>query len=132
MLNGKVTSYITSLVSSGRLSPEAASSLADGVSEGISSVQSIDSLPPEVQALVKDAFQQGTRWAMISLIPWAGLSFLTTIWLSSIRDTDREAREAVPQAGAPRKEEAGDEEKQVAELVVREPGPEDGSRSRTQ
>ncbi|KAI0745351.1 MFS general substrate transporter [Earliella scabrosa] len=132
VLNGKVTSYITSLVSSGRLSPEAASSLADGVSEGISSVQSIDSLPPEVQALVKDAFQQGTRWAMISLIPWAGLSFLTTIWLSSIRDTDREAREAVPQAGAPRKEEAGDEEKQVAELVVREPGPEDGSRSRTQ
>ncbi len=55
-------------------------------------MQGIGSLPQEVQQDVRNAFQQGTRWAIISLLPWAGVAFLLTLFLSNIRDTDREAR----------------------------------------
>ena len=48
-------------------------------------------LPPDVQQLVKDTFQQGTRWAFISLVPWAGVAFMLTLFLSNIRDTDKGA-----------------------------------------
>ncbi|KAI0743922.1 MFS general substrate transporter [Daedaleopsis nitida] len=111
VLNSKVNSYITSLITSGRLSPQDAGVLAQGLSDGITSVQSISELPPAVQALVKEAFQQATRWCFISLIPWAGLSFILTLTLSNIRDTDREARETA-QAPVPPKAAVSDEEKQ--------------------
>ena len=48
-------------------------------------------LPSDVQQLVKDTFQQGTRWAFISLVPWAGVAFVLTLFLSNIRDTDKGA-----------------------------------------
>lgn len=100
VLNSKVSSIIVSAVTSGRLSPADAATLAQGVSEkgaGVSSIQNVAALSPALQSLVRDAFQQGSRWAFISLIPWAGVSFLLTLWLSSIRDTDRIAREAQAQ-----------------------------------
>ena len=65
VLNGKVTEIITSLVRSNTLSPEDARLLADGLASGISSVQSIGALPPDVQTLVRDAFQQGSRWSFV-------------------------------------------------------------------
>ena len=73
--------------------------LAQGLSAGLSSLQSISALPPAVQAAVKDAFRNGTRWSFISLVPWAGLAFLATLFLSNIRDTDREARERAERGG---------------------------------
>ncbi|CDO74451.1 hypothetical protein BN946_scf184979.g6 [Trametes cinnabarina] len=94
VLNGKVNTSILALVRSGTLSRSDAHELAQGLAAGISSLQSISALPPEIQTAVKDAFRNGTRWSFISLLPWAGLSFVLTLFLSNIRDTDREAREA--------------------------------------
>ncbi|KAI0329719.1 MFS general substrate transporter [Cubamyces sp. BRFM 1775] len=93
VLNAKVNSSILALVRSGTLSPADAAELARGLSAGLSSLQSISALPPEVQTAVKDAFRNGTRWSFLSLVPWAALAFLATLFLSNIRDTDREARE---------------------------------------
>ena len=87
-----MTHSLRALVNSGTLSPSDAALLQNGLSSGISSLQGISSLPPDVQQLVKDAFQEGTRWAFISLVPWAGAAFVLTLFLSNIRDTDREAR----------------------------------------
>jgi hypothetical protein len=72
VLNGKVRSYIVSQVISGALPPQALASLS--VTSGLSSLQQIKFLPPEVQAVVRSAFRIGTRWSFISLVPcmvWA-------------------------------------------------------------
>ena len=87
-----MTGSLKNLVTSGAISPSDTALLQNGLASGITSVQGIGSLPPEVQQYVKDAFQQGTRWAIISLLPWAGVSFLLTLFLSNIHDTDKEAR----------------------------------------
>ncbi|KAI0355576.1 MFS general substrate transporter [Trametes cingulata] len=100
VLNAKVTNSISDLVRSGNLSPTDAQTLAQGLAAGLSSLQSIGELPPEVQAALKDAFRNATKWAFISLIPWAGLSFIASLFLSKIRDTDREAKEAEMRAAA--------------------------------
>ncbi|KAI0704999.1 MFS general substrate transporter [Cerioporus squamosus] len=89
VLNAKVNSIISDMVTSGSLSTADAGVLANGLASGISSLHGINSLPPEVQNAVKNAFQQGSRWSFISLVPWAGLSVFATLFLSSIRDTDK-------------------------------------------
>ncbi|KAF9815244.1 hypothetical protein IEO21_04691 [Rhodonia placenta] len=89
VLNGKVASYITSLLRSGTLSAATANSLSQASSSSLSSLQSINALPQEVQQIVKDAFRDGTRWAFISLIPWAALACIGTFFLSNIRDSDQ-------------------------------------------
>ncbi|EJF62733.1 MFS general substrate transporter [Dichomitus squalens LYAD-421 SS1] len=94
VLNGKVTHSLHALAHSGMLSPSDTALLQNGLSSGISSLQSIGSLPPDVQQLVKGAFQQGTRWAFISLVPWSGLALVLTLFLSKIGDPDREGRVA--------------------------------------
>ncbi|KAI9060289.1 MFS general substrate transporter [Trametes sanguinea] len=123
VLNAKVNDSILALVRSGTLDPADAQELSQGLSAGISSLQSISSLPPEIQSAVKDAFQNGTRWSIVSLIPWAGLSFVLTVFLSNIRDTDREAREAAgasPQDAATT-ETLADPEKEVQTEKAAEP-----------
>ncbi|KAH9950575.1 MFS general substrate transporter [Amylocystis lapponica] len=94
VLNAKVRSYLLDLASSGLISPSEASALSQAASSSAASLQSINTLPPEVQTLVRDAFRSGSRWCFISLIPWTGISVILTLFLSNIRDTDREAREA--------------------------------------
>ena len=46
-----------------------------------------------MQTLVRDAFRQGTRWAFISLVPWAGLAFVASLFLARIPDADAKAEE---------------------------------------
>ena len=92
VLCSRVTHALRALVNSGTLSPSDAALLRNSLSTGVSSLQGMSLLPPDVQQLVKDTFQQGTRWAFISLVPWAGVAFVLTLFLSNIRDTDREAR----------------------------------------
>ncbi|KAI0819975.1 MFS general substrate transporter [Trametes gibbosa] len=99
VLNAKVTHSIRALVASGTLPPADAQALASGLSAGLSSLQGIDTLPPDVQSAVKDAFRAGSRWAFISLLPWAGLAVLGSLFLTNIRDTDREAAMAAATAG---------------------------------
>ena len=90
VLNGKVTSAIARLLASGVLSADEAAAVARAAAAGMDSLASIDALPAAVQALVRDAFRQGTRWAFISLVPWAGLGFLASLFLSKIHDADKQ------------------------------------------
>ncbi len=72
---------------SGAVSAEHAATLGSiAGSAGLSSVQEIDVLPPDVQALVRNAFRNGVRWAFISLIPWAAAAFVLTAFLTNIRN----------------------------------------------
>ncbi|TBU45918.1 MFS general substrate transporter [Dichomitus squalens] len=105
VLNGKVTHSLHALVRSGTLSASDTALLQDGLSSGISSLQSLSSLPPDMQQLVKDAYQQGTRWAFISLVPWSGLAVVLTLFLSKIPDTGR-GRAEVAKADVQEKEAA--------------------------
>ncbi|KAL7281752.1 hypothetical protein ACG7TL_005070 [Trametes sanguinea] len=115
VLNAKVNNSVLALVRSGTLDPSDAQALSQGLSAGISSLQSISSLPPDIQTAVKDAFQNGTRWSIVSLLPWAGLSFILTLFLSNIRDTDKEARETtvVSPGDATTNDTLADPEKEV-------------------
>ena len=82
-MNSKVRSYFANLPQS-VLDELGSDGLASLSSSSLSSLQSINSLPPNVQQIVRDAFRNGVRWSFISLIPWAGLSFLLVLRLSLI------------------------------------------------
>ena len=51
-------------------------------------------MPAGAQALVREAFQQGSRWAFVSLVPWAGLAVVAAVFLSNIQDSETRARVA--------------------------------------
>lgn len=87
MLNGKVNTYITNLINTGALSgADALTIAAASSSTGLNSLQSISSLPPEVQTAVRDAFRISSKWCFLSLVPWSVLSVIATLFLSNIRD----------------------------------------------
>ncbi|TFY72948.1 hypothetical protein EVG20_g67 [Dentipellis fragilis] len=90
VMNGaKVATYVTSLVQSGAVSAEQASALAlSSDSSSLSSVPGISALSPQLQEFVKNAFRNGVRWSFISLIPWAVVAVILTVFLSNIPDTD--------------------------------------------
>lgn len=92
VLNARVRSYIANLFASGVLSLEDAAQLSS--LGGLESIQAISALPPALAQHVRDAFRLGVRWAFISLIPWTSLALILVLFLSNIRDTDREQREA--------------------------------------
>jgi hypothetical protein len=86
ILNAKVTSAITAAVRSGAISWSDAQKFS---SVGIDSLSVINSLSPSSQALVRGAFRDGVKWSFYSLIPWYALSFVTTICLRKIPDSDK-------------------------------------------
>ncbi|KAF7421272.1 hypothetical protein PC9H_011794 [Pleurotus ostreatus] len=91
VLNAKVRVYLQDAVASGAVSAEHAAALASiSGSGGLGSIQEIDILPPDVQELVRNGFRNGVRWAFISLIPWAVVAFVLTVFLTNIRGTDAE------------------------------------------
>ncbi|CCM03053.1 uncharacterized protein FIBRA_05172 [Fibroporia radiculosa] len=111
VLNAKVKSYLGDLIASGTISGTYAGQLAQPATS-LTSLQSIDGLPIELQLYVREAFRVGTRWAFISLVPWAALACIGTLFLSKIRDTDREPEapevivvEESQQKESPQKEE---------------------------
>ncbi|CAL1706889.1 unnamed protein product [Somion occarium] len=90
VLNGKVNHYITRLVTSGVISGAAAQAIASASSSSdLSSIQSISSLPPDIQEFVRDAFRDGSRWSIISLVPWAAVATISSLFLSRIQDRTR-------------------------------------------
>ena len=97
MLNGKVTSYIKTLVASGALSAADAAAISQVSSATGDSLSSINALPDDVQALVRDAFRQGSRYAFLSLVPWCGLGFIVSLALSRIPDGDAQRRDDMGQ-----------------------------------
>ncbi|KAG9217539.1 hypothetical protein CCMSSC00406_0008466 [Pleurotus cornucopiae] len=89
VLNAKVRVYLQDAVASGAVSAEHAAALASiSGSGGLGSIQEIDILPPDVQELVRNGFRNGVRWAFISLIPWAAVAFVLTVFLTNIRGRD--------------------------------------------
>ncbi len=86
ILNVKVTSYLVSH----------ASSIPDGSILGtlsvasLTSVQGIDDLPSDVQAIVRAAFGNAVKWCFLSLVPWCSISFIACLFLSDISDGDVE------------------------------------------
>ena len=90
MLNAKVNHYITNLIRSGAISGEDAAAIASAsTSSGLSSLDNINALPGPIQDAVREAFRQGTRYAFISLIPWASLAFILALFLRKIDVTER-------------------------------------------
>lgn len=100
IMNSKVDSYILNAISNGTISGTDLAVLA-GLYEGggLSSIQSLDGLPDEVQTVIRDAFRNAVRWSFVSLIPWAGLATLSSLFLSKIEDTDLNATAKVTQGG---------------------------------
>jgi hypothetical protein len=89
-MSGKVSSDLRKLYTSGALSDSDAAALASlAASGGLSSIQGLDSLPSEVQTLVRNAFRDGVRWSFLSMVPWAAIAFVLSLWLSDIHDTDK-------------------------------------------
>ncbi|KIK40315.1 hypothetical protein CY34DRAFT_24883 [Suillus luteus UH-Slu-Lm8-n1] len=89
VMNAKVNSYILGQIRSGTISASDLDVLeALYNSGGLGSIQSLDGLPPVVQQIIRDAFRNGVRWSFISLIPWAGLAVMLSLFLSKIPDPD--------------------------------------------
>ncbi|KAG1855642.1 major facilitator superfamily domain-containing protein [Suillus subalutaceus] len=89
VMNAKVNSYIVGQIRSGAISGSDLNVLeALYNSGGLDSIQSLDGLPPVVQQIIRDAFRNGVRWSFISLIPWAGLAVILSLFLSKIPDPD--------------------------------------------
>ncbi|KAG1888133.1 major facilitator superfamily domain-containing protein [Suillus subluteus] len=89
VMNAKVNSYIVGQIRSDAISGSDLNVLeALYNSGGLDSIQSLEGLPPVVQQIIRDAFRNGVRWSFISLIPWAGLAVILSLFLSKIPDPD--------------------------------------------
>jgi hypothetical protein len=94
------------LSASGTLSNSDAAVIASlAASGGLSSLQELDSLPSEVQTLVRNAFRDGLHWSFLSIVPWAAIAFVPTLWLSNIQSMDRPAAGASEPARGTRSED---------------------------
>ncbi|KAK7041530.1 hypothetical protein VNI00_009402 [Paramarasmius palmivorus] len=67
----------------------------------VSGLGAIASLPASTQTIVRDAFRDGVRWCFISLVPWAGVAFILTVFfLSDIPDSrDKAVEDSVKGSG---------------------------------
>ncbi|KAG2159213.1 MFS general substrate transporter [Suillus bovinus] len=89
VMNAKVDSYVVEQIRSGAISGSALDALgALYNSGGLDSIQSLEGLPPVSQQIIRDAFRDGVRWSFISLIPWASLAVILSLFLSTIPDPD--------------------------------------------
>ncbi|OJA11790.1 hypothetical protein AZE42_13064 [Rhizopogon vesiculosus] len=89
VMNAKVNSYIVGQIESGTISGSDLDILAALYSSGgLTSIMSLEGLPPTVQQIIRDAFRNGVRWSFVSLIPWAGLAVFLFLFLSKIPDGD--------------------------------------------
>lgn len=87
-MNTRVNKYLAELIVSGSITALDAKALSQLSSGSIASIQAISALPPDVAAQVREAFRQGTRWAFISLIPWAVVAFAASLFLSRLDESD--------------------------------------------
>ncbi|OJA20700.1 hypothetical protein AZE42_13924 [Rhizopogon vesiculosus] len=88
-MNAKVNSYIVGQIESGTISGSDLDILAALYSSGgLTSIMSLEGLPPTVQQIIRDAFRNGVRWSFMSLIPWVALEAILFLFLSKIPDGD--------------------------------------------
>jgi len=86
VLNAKVRSTVVHAVESGLISLSDAVSLSSVSSQALSSLDSISKLPPAVQDVIRDAFKEGSRWAFLSIVPWAAVGLVLSLFLTNIKD----------------------------------------------
>ncbi|KZT21059.1 MFS general substrate transporter [Neolentinus lepideus HHB14362 ss-1] len=98
LMNAKVSAHITSAINSGAFSDVDVGSWS---SSGLSSLQGIDALPEDVQSIVRTAFTIGTRYSFISLVPWAGLAFVTAMFLRHVPNLGRQEGKGSPDEESP-------------------------------
>ncbi|KZP01200.1 MFS general substrate transporter [Calocera viscosa TUFC12733] len=78
VLNAKAREYLTAAISSGQYTPQ-------DISEAVNALASqdlIQSLPANVLQLVRDAMTQGARWSFISVVPWAAVGALISVFMT--------------------------------------------------
>jgi hypothetical protein len=114
LLSAKVKAGIISLINSGAIPPSELNELGKAFNHGgLNSLHEIEALPPHLRELIRETFRKAVRWCFISLIPWSVLSFILTLFLSNIEDTDRRVTRstaAVPEeknSAPPKTEGAG-------------------------
>ncbi|KZS91099.1 MFS general substrate transporter [Sistotremastrum niveocremeum HHB9708] len=100
VMNTRVNRYLSDLVSAGTVSTVDAKALSQLSSGSIASIQAINALPPDVAAQVREAFRQGTRWAFISLVPWAATAFVASLFLSELEESDFSPKTETPELEA--------------------------------
>lgn len=97
VLNGKVRTFIVNAIASGVVNSTDAQAIINAAgSSDASSVQNINALSPALQTLIRDAFRDGSRWCFISLLPWAGVAFITSLFLSTIKVEAPQEKESTP------------------------------------
>ncbi|KAK1227116.1 hypothetical protein PQX77_009898 [Marasmius sp. AFHP31] len=110
VLNTRARLYITRAVAEGRFSSNNASGAGLQFTGRLGSVGQIAELPEDVQVVIREAFRDGVRWCFISLVPWAAIAFVLTVFLSDIPDADERKRR---EKESEKQEEAQDEVQEV-------------------
>ncbi|KIK96336.1 hypothetical protein PAXRUDRAFT_138657 [Paxillus rubicundulus Ve08.2h10] len=89
IMNAKANSYINSQINYGAAAKSDLADLAALLdSGGLTSITTLDGLPPGLQSIIRDAFRDALYWCFISLLPWAALATILSMFLSNIPDTD--------------------------------------------
>ncbi|KAF8845961.1 MFS general substrate transporter [Paxillus ammoniavirescens] len=89
IMNARADSYINSQISSGA-APKSDLAVLAAVfhRDGLTTITALDGLPSGVQSIIRDAFRDALYWSFISLLPWAALATILSMFLSNIPDTD--------------------------------------------
>ncbi|EIN12376.1 hypothetical protein PUNSTDRAFT_49616 [Punctularia strigosozonata HHB-11173 SS5] len=85
-MNNNVRTALTTAIVSGAFSPSDLSKLAGSSPD---SVSVISSLSPAGQSIIRGAYRVGIEWCFYSMVPWYGLSFITTLLLGKVREDTR-------------------------------------------
>ncbi|KAL0566981.1 hypothetical protein V5O48_015018 [Marasmius crinis-equi] len=121
VLNSRARQYITHAIEDGRIPSAVLSSVGSQFSGKLGSIEKISELPPEIQTVIKEAFRDGVRWCFISLVPWATIAFVLSLFLSDIPDSDKSKKAAAES------EKAGLDQDEVHE-VRRDESENDGTK----
>jgi hypothetical protein len=85
-LGGILAITIMSSVVNNKISAALSSYFPSGLnSSSLSSLSSIQSLPPFLLAIVQNTFADAIRWAYISLIPFTSIAAIGTLFLREVR-----------------------------------------------
>ena len=97
VLESKLRSYINNVIRSGAVSPSDGLAILNSLSSlgRGSGNNGIETLPPNLQAIVRAAYGYGTKWAFYSLLPWCGLAAIPCFFLNRIPEVvpDGETKE---------------------------------------
>lgn len=92
VMYSRVRSYITDQYNSGNITGDQVFQITAALSSIESSSGGILSLPQQLQNVITSAFKDGIRWAFFSLLPWMGIAFVLSLFLSIIPEERMRAK----------------------------------------